>query len=376
VDVFHHEDLRTMWSKLRTAALFYIRHYEEPRNATSEQVKADFLVASKEAANCLQEYAVLAEVHFGHLLCKSNLHKLVCQLPVQQRVCGHAAWYMEYWVEMMVQFCKRFTKFLTTSTPELLLVNQLLLKSALINASSFHEGLQTFDELVPAWGGDKEVVRGSLLDVLGADGEGFLGSGVLVQLTSCVDEVAGVLDKFYQDFPDGTTKLSPDTNEQLRFTPADMVRYTSAHRGGVETVHSVLYKRTRLRESCYVQVRYEEQVPGGGYEEVLYVGKVQYFLGALSTGYNEAEWPAETPRDVGISLRLAVSDLYRATVMATPMGDLLEVRTFDHPTHKLYPVQLDKIDFKVARCSSLHHETRAGARMCFIPYKHTKFDRS
>jgi hypothetical protein len=365
-----------MWSKLRSAALFYIRHYEEPEDSTTEQVKEAFLAASNTAAESLREYAVLAEVHFGHLLCKSNLHKLICQLPVQQRECGHAAWSTEYWVEMMVQLCKRFTKFLTTSTPELLLVNQLLLMSALVNASAVHDGLKTFDELVPAWGGDPEVVRGSLLDALGEGGEGFLGSGTLVSTTSSEAEVGGVLDKFYEDFPEGPGKADPNTGEQQHFTAADMVMYSSAHRAGVETVHSVSYKRTRLRESFYVQVRFEEQGASGMYEEVLYVGKVQYFLGALAKGYDEADWDMEPPRKVDISLRLAVADLYNATIKPTPMGDLLEVRRFDNPRHKLYPVQLGKLDFKVARCKPLQHPTRASTRMCFIPYKHTKFDRA
>lgn len=376
MEIFHHEYLKTMWSKLRIAVLFYVRHYQEPAGLTTAEVKAAFVADSQAAASSLREYAVLAELHFGHLLCKSNLHKSVCRLPVQQLVCGHAAWYMEYWVEMMVQFCKRYTKLLTTSTPELLLVNQLLLKSALTTTAAIYDGVKSFDELIPEWGGDAQVVRGSLLDVLGAGGEGFLGSGTMVAGTRQEAEVEAVLERFYHDFPEGPGKSDTVSNQHSNFVAEDTVRYSAAHRAGVETVHSALYKRSRLRESFYVQVRYEEQTAPETYQEVLYVGKVQYFLGALADGYHQHDLAGgDPPRDVTIGLRLAVTDLFPATVKATPQGDLLEVKRFDQPRHKLYPVELSKIDHKVARCLPLQNAGRSGHKMYFVPYKHTKFDR-
>lgn len=362
-----------MWSKLRTAALFYIRHWEEPAGLTTAEVKAAFSDASATASEALREYAVLAELHFGHKLCKSNLHKCLCKLPVQQLECGHAAWLMEYWVEMIVQACKRYTKLLTTSTPELLLVNQLLLKSALARVAALYD-TQSFDELVPEWGGSAEVVRGSLLDVLGRTGEGFLGSGTLVAGTSLESEVQKVLGQLYEHFPDSPGKPDIATGQTVQFEARDMVRYAAAHRAGVETVQSVLYKRSRQRESFYIQVRYEEAVAGGEYRELLYVGKVLYFLGALATGHAD-HGGADTPREVDISMRIAVTDLFAAKIKATPMGDLLEVARFDQPVDSKYPVELGRIDFKVARCLPLQHATRSGTRMCFVPYKHTKFDR-
>jgi hypothetical protein len=379
-----------MWGHLRAASVFYIRIFEEEAGMSTEEVSAAFATANAIAQDHLRQYAILAERHFGHQLCKQNLHKLSCQLPIQQARCGHAAWSMEFWIEMMVQFCKRYTKFLTTSTPELLLVNQLLLSSALTNASALHEGLKTFDELVPAWGGDPEVVRGSWLDTQDDNGEGFLGSGSLITNGEEQSQVDAILAKLYEEFPDTPCKPDPTgVEDRLQFQHSDMLRYVSAHRGGVETVHSTAYKRTRLRESFYVKVRYEEPVTdarGRGvldaegeqmYEEVLYIGKVRYFLGALTGGYSDdmITPDGQPPQKVDLAVRIAATDLFKGKLLRTDLGDLVEVKDWTRPKHSLYPVALGKMDYKVVRCAPLQHSSRAKNRMVFVPYTHTKFDR-
>jgi hypothetical protein len=96
VDIFSQPHLREMWGLLRKATIFYLRHYEEHVDMASEDVKAAFVAASKQAAKDLWDYSVLAEQHFGHLLCKKNMHKLNCELPRQQEQRGHAAYQAEY----------------------------------------------------------------------------------------------------------------------------------------------------------------------------------------------------------------------------------------------------------------------------------------
>lgn len=362
-----------MWGRLRTAAVFYLRQYNEPEEADSSAIKSAFREASRRAAESLWQYSVLAEEHFGHLLCKSNLHKLNCVLPKQQLTRGHAAWCAEYWIEMLVQDCKRFTKFLTTKTPELLLVNQLLLKSSLSSASAVHKRLQTFDELVPSRGGDPEVVCGSCLDDLQV--HGLLGTGAVLSKASDLSEAAQVLDRLYEDFPDTAHKLDHTTGEEVRFTPQDLLRYTYAYRAGVETIHSELYKRTRTRESFYVQVRYEELGARGQFHEVLYVGRVAYFLGAVFGGVPQHDEAQESPKKVTLTLRLAVADLWTATKKEYPTGCILEVENMYVPKFTKYPVEMDKIDSKILRCKPLatsHIDNRCGY---FVSYLHTKFDR-
>jgi hypothetical protein len=373
--ILHEPCIVEMWANLRSAAIFYLRHYSEPKDASSSEIKAAFVEDSKRAAEALWRYSVLAEDHFGHLLCKSNLHKLNCILPRQQLARGHAAWCAEYWVEMMVQDCKRFTKFLTTKTPELLLVNQLLLQGSLHRTSAEHQGLKTFDDLVPSWGGDPEVVRGSCMDTFETDG--LLGTGARIKKTDETSEVAAVVAQLYKDFPGTVGKVDSVTGEDVHLRASDMLRYTYASRGGFETIHSEMYRRARTRESFYVQVRYEEDNGSGGFDEVLYVGKVRYFLGALEGGADtdEDEDGADVPTKVALCLRIAVSDLWVAHKKKYPTGDILEVEDMAKPKELRYPVELQRVDCKLVRCQPLKDTGLDLKRGYFVLYSHNKFDR-
>jgi hypothetical protein len=366
--MFHDPELEQMWQYLRQAALFYLRHFEEVGD--DAVAKLAFDAKSDEAQANLWKYSQLAEAKFGHLLCKPNLHKLNCQLPLQQRQRGHAAFYTEYWVEMLVQALKRFSKFRTTGCPELLMVNQLLLQLALDRVVARHPTVKTFDELVPGWGGADDVVRGSLLDNFDptARCEGLLRSGTPFDTIALAEAALLVLTQHFTDFP-------PPDGQHHQFTTSHLLKYTMAHREGVELIHSQAYLRTRTRESFFVQVRYEEHVRAEVYRDVLYVARVKYFLGVMDTYGPCLESMGDVlPTKVDLVLRFAVADLFVARKVSGLVGDILEVADMEAPHAEDYPVLLSKIDHKVISCKPLAKCKDTSS--WFLPYTHAPSDRS
>lgn len=88
----------------------------------------------------------------SRLLCKYNLHQLVCRLVRQAGLRGHSSNYSELWGEVYIQYCKSATKYRSTACPELVIVKTLLVDAALANLSVLHpEHTRTFDQLVPKY---------------------------------------------------------------------------------------------------------------------------------------------------------------------------------------------------------------------------------
>lgn len=356
--------LERMWKCLREGVLFFIRPYAEG-DGSQEQVWAEYKAASEAAALQLHEYACLAEEHFGHVLCTYNLHILICRLPRQQLHRGHAAYYREFWVERLMQEAKRTTKFRTVGAPELVVVSEMCWRLALDDCKAAHGGLRTFDELVPAWGGDPALLKGSCLDQV--DGEGLLGSGVVVE-GAALEEDMGSFEQWLQTFPDKHAALHAELGE----APYLVVRYKQAHRGGVEIIHSVRYERARTRASYYIRVRYVETRAGVD-REILYIGRIRHFVGfGRRTDYEE-QVEAEggrAPQSVDVRVRFAVADLYEATTVSGFMGAIMRVADMDAPPKwSAYAVQLSSIDCKV-----LHCQHPRSAEAFFVPYTHAPWD--
>lgn len=60
-----------------------------------------------------------------------NLHTICCQLPVQERTRGDTFLHSELWIERRIQLCKRTVRYKCTSSPELIVGNLEMLRTAL-----------------------------------------------------------------------------------------------------------------------------------------------------------------------------------------------------------------------------------------------------
>jgi hypothetical protein len=368
--MFHKPVLEEMWSLLRAAALFFLQPCPDIEGDEQEQ-RAAFVEQSAAAHESLKEYAVLAEKHFGRLLCKPNLHSLICRLGLQQLRRGHAAFFTEYWVEQMVQQCKRATKHRTTGCPALLVVRRWLLQLALQRVKANHPTVMTFDEMEPTWGAAGSVMKGKLLDLGAENGTGFLGAGGLAFTGGERQECMDALEEYRKTFPqqDGGGCL-------VGVTVDDLVRYVRAHREGVEILHSQAYQRPKMRASHYVKVMYEEQ-RGAGLVEVLYVADIKYFVGVKAPGTELVLDDGTHAQQVPLVLRLAISDLFEVQQESGPVGDVMHVPDIRRPRLKAYPVELSAINHKVVVCEVTPQSqcTRKGANArMFVPYMHHASD--
>lgn len=332
--VLHDERLRTMWGLLRN----FILHHMRMGDASLDE---EGLKAARHAArNSLEEYAKLAEGHFGKVLCKYNLHMLVCRLWQQQRKRGHTAFYSEFWVELLVQLVKSSTKYRSTTQPELVIVNHLLLERTLAVLKREH-GLRYFEEYISSG-----EMRGVNLD----DGIlcQLLGSGKVLRPAQLAD-AEEVLVRHLKDFkPDGWVKVASIGLEvdaelpggwarELVSEGVDFLQYTYAAQhvdadlGGQELVlKSLAYLRSVKRVSYFVQVRYEER----GAERT-YVARIKHFLRCTCT--SDAAFADEGAPEV---LRIAVCDLFAAKKVQFEYGSFLRVKDLARPAHVNYPVSL------------------------------------
>lgn len=95
-------------------------------------------------------------------LATPNLHHLVCQLAIQERMLGDTVQHAEVWVERCIQEAKRCVKFKTTCHPEKVIGGQELVKRALAAARyNFTVPLLCMDEL---WEAQKKRKADSLDD--------------------------------------------------------------------------------------------------------------------------------------------------------------------------------------------------------------------
>jgi hypothetical protein len=314
--VLHDKRLHEMWGLLRDFLLHHMRMVDPYLS------EADFREARHTARSNLERYAALAQDNFGRVLCKYNLHLLVCRLWQQQRKRGHTAFYSEFWVEGLVQLVKSSTKYRSTTQPELVIVGHLLLGRRLAVLKQ-EQGLKSFDEYFGAGG-----MQGVNMD------EGIacqmLGSGKALGPSERAAAEAA-LARYVKD-------MTPEVWDEVMVAGAELLRYTYASQYvGLDTdaphllLKSVAYLRSVKRVSYYVRVRYAEP-QGGQMREVQYVARIKYFLKATPNPAAGAQ--AAEP------LRIAVADLFGAEVIEFGYGSLLRVRDMSRPKYPDYPVSL------------------------------------
>ena len=325
-----------MWSLLRK----YTLHVFRPLPDLDPDAA---LAAFEEASACLWDFSVLAELHFeGTPLCTYNLHLLNCRMLAQQSQRGQTSSYGEWWVEQLVQLMKSTLRYRNTTTPELVAVNDLLLRHALARVKVQHPHLKDFDELVPEWGSG--AMHGKNLDVRWR-GVQLLGSGRRVKEGSR-SEAVSALERHLKDFP----------LENLRFDELDLETlllyehcYKEAKGADDEMVIlSDSYLRSRSRISKYALVDYEER---NGL--VWYVCAMKYYIKALKkkrhTGVVENRERREEEEAVAQAedaIRIGVADLYRAEIVQQEFGHLVKIRKA-HPTQTGYGVGIEHLRAKL-----------------------------
>jgi hypothetical protein len=347
-----------MWTLLREAIVFYMRPFDETEDVPAEVHLARHKAAYEAANEKMQRYAELAETWFGHKLCKPNLHSLRCPLPAQLAVRGHTSFYMEFWVEMLVQWAKHMTKFRTTGCPEKLIVGTILMRLALDRLlSSSALPLMTVSQWLDSVAGvaREDTYQGRQLDDGEEDGTGFMGAGTRVGKLQ-EQECKTAMETHFKLFPDD------DWGMQL-VNKGGMLVYTQAHNGGADVIHSQAYGRSRSRVSHNIRVRYEEGAEG---VEALYVGVVRYFLLARPCTAD-----GHIP-DKDRKLRFAIMDLYDARDTHAKIGNIMVAKGVGGiPTHKAFPVLLSSIDTKLVRCQAPGGQGSTVRDVMFIPYHHT-----
>jgi hypothetical protein len=329
----------------------------------SSEEKLAYSRAAEIANRRLFKYAVLAQRHFGHLICKSNLHATLCPLPAQLALRGHSFYFTEFWLEQLVQWAKRMTKFRTTGCPEKLIMGCIQMKMALGRCSVESArnltmgGLIDEQRLVPR----SSDYAGTNLDTNHVGVAGLLGSGtVVVSASELAEGKSALLTYVMVFFPD-----SPWSEREI--DEAHFMRYTRVQLEGGEIIHSSGYGRAISRVSCYVGCRYQEEDRHGVDHEVHYVGHVRYFLKVTPPATClQRGWPV---------LRLAITDLYAAECFKWQVGDIIYAHGMcgrrPKPTHRAYPVALHMVDGKLVPC--LGGELKnlpGGRRVAFVPYSH------
>eukprot|EP00884_Botryococcus_braunii_P006790 jgi/Botrbrau1/16111/Bobra.7_2s0075.1 len=347
-------ELQAMWDNLRRGLLYHLRiclHVDQDDIATTCQA----------ATTHLKEFARLAEVHCGPVLCTYNLHMLICRLQDQEEARGKAAFGHEYWIEWCVQKCKRILKNRATSFPEITLAKHLLLEQALSSLKA-SGGVVSFDESI---GTAAQPMMASNVDE--GDGEGcqLLGSGRALKPEERLEALTG-LQHLWNDFHE---VLIPAGWSEDLLMQSSLLSYCHADAGGSgEIIHSMKYGRTKTRESYHVRVSYLE--PGiDGEVQADYVASVRFFL-KVSPSQTA---PPEARLDDVQPLRLAIARLIRVRRVPTASGILWRADLKNDVRYKSYPIMFNDMQGKVISAMHRGPKPAADARACAPPPDHVWF---
>ncbi len=336
--VWPHPDMQRAWECLQLALLHYFRF--EEGGFTPE--------ARKAAADHLYEFAQLWEGLLGLRACTFNLHLLVCRLYDQETECGHASFLLEFWVEtQLIQYMKSDVKFRTTSCPELIFVNGLMMDRAVAKMLTLPD-ISGCDSNSAPWS-PTPAARGTsaaaagMWDLGGVHaGARFMALGRGTSLASGTSEHAaaisgwssrdgkpgypeecmggGVIEEAWEDL------LSPWGDRGA----VTVTAFARACKDGGDELQSELHSQARTRENSWAVCVFEEDEA----EVVPYVVQIQRFLKFESEGL-----PA---------LRAADVRLFKCVVDAP---GLFKVAEFDTSGYG-YMVPLPCIAHKVFHCNT------------------------
>ena len=135
----------------------------------------------------------------------------------------------------------------------------------------------------------------------------------------------------------------------------EVFTYQHAHLRCKELVQSCSYLRSRLRESFWVLVRYEE---GPTATEVSYVAEILQWYKVISVD-----------QDLPI-LRFACARLYKCQVQSNSVvGKYYEVQNMAVPDVVSYPVLPASMDSKLVCCKGDVQQPANLSRGTFLPYR-------
>lgn len=303
------------------------------------------------------------QVFKGTRLCTFKLHVAACHLPDQVRSCGASAFFLEYWIERLVQLLKRLIKYRSTGAPELLFINGYLLVRA-CRQMLLQKGGAALLEMEEAISAAKLArrkrhrKRASLpADVAGVNGfEGaateleqeelkavlppYSGVGPVTGL-ACVLETMPELEDTdrwptHPHEPDGDTRraaivrelgLQCGGEEAWDEVTVCMCKYKRAITPTGDRVSCTQYKRQARKDDAWCLMHYLEPGPGGVVVRVPYVVHIDFFLQAVMRTANGLDCPArvavlggnqDLPSTAATPLGMAVADLYACILPDTP----------------------------------------------------------
>lgn len=257
-------------------------------------------------------------------LCTFKLHQFVVHLVDQAKGQGATAHTMEMWVERMVGLMKTMVKFRSSECPELLFVNDWLLRVAMAcMRQQFPDVCKTFDELVPAYRSTPRNERTHdgardkfKLQLLGASSQLNPEDATLVRVAL---EEKLKDDAWYRDVDHGAGWSVDEVEPRRLAESATLTRYPRAMLASDDCMSCRTAATQRKKDNGWALVMYQEGRADGGEEEVWYVARMKYFVLADCT-VARADGKRSSP------LKLAICDLYKAQVVASPGSST----DFDH----------------------------------------------
>ena len=231
-------------------------------------------------------------------LCTFNLHLLLCRLMDQVLERGLTWRYGELWVERLIGEFKQRTKYRTHAEPELTMMRDYMLRSALkmVRLSSGQE-LLTWQEYKAKHKTDPQASAGSAVDrgCSAAWGQ-LLGVGRVLGVAAWTPELqAKVQQALKRGYEGGVLERSEYNLWVAGWDVMTVFKHERAFlsEGGYAT--SASYGRSRTRDGSYVTVTYEV-----GGELRPHVAQVQYYL--------RLHLPEDVTGDVPMDMRVAISD--------------------------------------------------------------------
>lgn len=332
----------------------------------------------------------------GPLLCKYNLHMLVCRLVPQALQRGHSTSNLEMWcacsaaspdmhvglriytpcallcplsnthpldtcrMESLIQVVKQSTKYRTTSHPALIGAKSALEREHLLQLCfNYPEHTKSFDELIPAY--RVADMRGRHLDVVDGDEDQLLGSG----RAPTPEEVADIKAALRLRLADPRApELGPGWTS-FDCVPAQLQGtfvYQHAYRGGGDMFKSRLYQRATKTASFFALVEYEDE---GGGNASTYIAEIYLFAkvapvalactaadgaihgtattamyidggtGGGDDGHAQAVQPHVAPALGLAPVRIALCNLYTTTLQTSWFGEYYVVEELQQPARRV-----------------------------------------
>ena len=207
---------------------------------------------------------------------KPNLHYLVCQLTEQALAMGSTRGLLELWVERMMGFGKRKTKFRATSDPEKGLCYDVELWRCQKLLKSGARNVLELDELLPPYGMRNSVqYRNADEESSSSDGSFLIGPGQSFDERKHGMDLSMLLSMVHCEIlVENSDSANGWTEDMLSESSVSVFVYVRAMLKGRDIVNGRLYGQERARDSSHVSAVYES----GGGEAQQHIACIQYFV--------------------------------------------------------------------------------------------------